>query len=87
MFFIYDTVDDKKSFIDHFERSLSNRLDLSCYIRLKCKPSTGASPKLGTGQKELLFELRGHALYLPNDNECKCFFLSAKPFPSRNMAA
>ncbi|KAL5529549.1 hypothetical protein ACEPAG_5534 [Sanghuangporus baumii] len=75
---------DKRIFDDHLQKSLSSQQDLSCYARLKCKPIGKSS--LEQGNKELLFEVRGHALYLPDDTECKCFFLVAKPYPSRNMA-
>ncbi|KAL5511317.1 WC2 [Sanghuangporus vaninii] len=75
---------DKRTFDDHLQKSLGSQQDLSCYARLKCKPMGKSSSE--QGNKELLFEIRGHALYLPDDNECKCFFLVAKPYPSRNMA-
>ncbi|KAL5489977.1 WC2 [Sanghuangporus weigelae] len=75
---------DKRTFDDHLQKSLGSRHDLSCYARLKCKPIGKSSSE--QGNKELLFEVRGHALYLPDDTECKCFFLVAKPYPSRNMA-
>ncbi|EJD02231.1 uncharacterized protein FOMMEDRAFT_29301 [Fomitiporia mediterranea MF3/22] len=75
--------DDKRHFNNHLQNSLSSRQDLSCHARLKCKP---VDEEKQDSQKELLFEVRGHALYTPNDNECKCFLVVAKPYPSRNMA-
>lgn len=79
------TDDDRKTFSNHFNNSLSSQQDLSCYTRIKCKPDSLAVEQVGT-HNELLFEIRGHALYLPNDSEFKCFFFMAKPYPSRNMA-
>ncbi|KAH8117038.1 hypothetical protein DFH11DRAFT_1146438 [Phellopilus nigrolimitatus] len=77
--------DDKKSFRERLQASLGTEVDLACYARLRCKTGASATEQ-GANLKELLFEIRGHALRIADDVECKCFFFMAKPYPSRNMA-
>lgn len=83
--------DDKEAFCRRFQDSLNRRQELFCYSRLKSKATfsgTNNTDRSATPvHKELLFEIKGHALYLPEHVECHYFFLVAKPYPSRNMAA
>lgn len=78
--------DDQHNFRDDFQRSVETKQELFSYARLKCKRELVTNPNQSTSQKELLFEIKGHPHYMPEDNECKCFFAMAKLYPSRNTA-
>lgn len=83
--------DDKEAFCRRFQDSLTRRQELFCYSRLKSKATFSGTNNTDRSptpiHKELLFEIKGHALYLPEHVECHYFFFMAKPYPSRNMAA
>ena len=71
------------------ENSLS--LEFTAYTRLKCKgailPGTAMTEP---SSSEMMFEIKGYPHFIfeeaESSRECKCFFLVAKPFPSRNTA-
>ncbi|KAF8636495.1 hypothetical protein AX17_003310 [Amanita inopinata Kibby_2008] len=68
------STDDQFSFCSAFQHSINANVELLVYLRLKANSS-----------KDILFELKGYP-HLVNDNECKCFFVMARPYPSRNTA-
>ncbi|TCD70958.1 blue light receptor [Steccherinum ochraceum] len=90
----YVNHDDVGPFQSTFQRSIHHRSELLTYARLRCKPTAAsltqdfqASAK--SPVKEVLFELKGYPHFVPDAGavaECKCFFIMAKPYPSRNTA-
>jgi len=79
--------DDQAVFQDSFEESVRTSCDLLSYVRLKCKYHAPVAEH-HTPPKEIVFELKGHPHFVQNENDqdCKCVFAVAKPYPSRNTA-
>lgn len=71
--------DDQAAFRASFEESIRENSELLTYTRLKCSESL---PSYSTDTKDMLFEVKGHPHLL--ETEVKCFFASAKPYPSKN---
>ncbi|KAH8099502.1 blue light receptor [Cristinia sonorae] len=76
-----------------FQQCILQRGEILTYIRLRSKPTL---PKLSSMSQdfqalanapvnEVLFEVKGYPHFVVT-GECKCFFLMAKPYPSRNTA-
>lgn len=63
---------------------MRSRGNLLSYARLRCKAEFEGHQAVG--HKEVLFEIQGYPHFLDGDNECKCFFAMARPYPSRNTA-
>ncbi|KLO19234.1 hypothetical protein SCHPADRAFT_885630 [Schizopora paradoxa] len=76
--------DDLIDFHDDLERCASTDTTLISYARLKCRPP--ADGLAHAVQKELLYELRGNFVSDLRTNEKMFFILTAKPYPSKNMA-
>lgn len=75
--------EDQENFRWAFTQSLHSGQDLFVYARFKYDqpPSLDASAKPG-----MLFEIKGHAHFAHGQQEPPCFFLSAMPYPSRDIA-
>lgn len=65
---------------------------MQSYVRMHAKPevpsqasSTSAS-EAGPRATEVLFEIVGYPHFLDGEDTCKCFFATAKTYPSRNTA-
>jgi hypothetical protein len=74
---------DQAVFQRGFEDAIRTNTELNCYIRLKSNPSMkpGLSPS-----NDVLFEIKGHPHFVTEQGpDCKCFFATAKPYPSRNI--
>ncbi|KAF7440548.1 blue light receptor [Pleurotus ostreatus] len=72
---------DQTNFQNSFHESLRTSEDLLSYTHLKCKTSHSA-----TVPREILFEIKGYPHYVGDEQTCRCFFATAKPYPSRNAA-
>ena len=65
---------------------------MQSYVRMRAKPkalapvlskaATGATP----GTTEVMFEVVAYPHFVEGDDTCKCFFATAKAYPSRNVA-
>ncbi|KAF8735826.1 hypothetical protein AX14_001402 [Amanita brunnescens Koide BX004] len=73
--------DDQLSFCTAFQHSVATNIELLSYLRFK---SNSPSADELSGFKELLFELKGYPHFV--NDECRCFFAMAKPYPSRNTS-
>lgn len=78
--------EDSERFKGSFNDCLQTRDELLAYARMRYKTRVIAGTELPLGPKEALFELKGYPHFMPGQNECKCFFIMAKPYPSRNNA-
>ena len=62
------------------------------YVRMQAKPEAPSPPtSTGTSESmpratEVLFEINGYPHFLEGEDSCKCFFATAKTYPSRNTA-
>ena len=65
---------------------------MQSYVRLQAKteaPSPPASTSTSESTQrvtEVLFEINGYPHFIEGDDSCKCFFATAKTYPSRNTA-
>jgi hypothetical protein len=82
----FDEEEDRADFRSSFDESTRTRNELLCYVRLKCKGHFSVAEDYNTKPKEVLFEFKGHAHFVEEENACKCFFAVAKPYPTRNTA-
>lgn len=91
--------DDIGPFRASFQRCIHLRNELITYIRLRCKPASVGRTSIpqdfqasaNAPVKEVLFEIEGFPHFVPSASnggagDCTCFFMMAKPYPSRNMA-
>jgi len=85
-------VDDRENFKKTFEQSIRDNCDMQSYVRMHTKPEP-PSPASSTGTSEgmprpteVLFEIIGYPHFIEGDDTCKCFFATAKTYPSRNTA-
>lgn len=78
--------EDRLNFRCAFDESLNTRDEMLCYIRLRCKSHFSTVGNYNSPPKEVLFEFKGHPHFMDGQNDCKCFFAVAKPYPSRNTA-
>ena len=53
------------------------------YARFKCDQPLSLDPKAKSG---VLFELKGHPHRAVGQQQPQCFFLTAMPYPSRDIA-
>ncbi|PFH54243.1 hypothetical protein AMATHDRAFT_78532 [Amanita thiersii Skay4041] len=75
--------EDQLSFCSAFQYSIATNVELLSYIRFKANSSANYLP----GYSDVLFELKGYPHFVDFPHiECKCFFLMARPYPSRNTA-
>ena len=89
---VVSPVDDRETFKKSFEQSIRKNSDMQSYIRMQAKPevlsppsstsTSGPTPKAN----EVFFEINGYPHFIEGDNSCKCFFATAKTYPSRNTA-
>jgi len=81
-------VNDRRGFYETYARSIQRREDLHFYARLFCKSDSFthmvATPP--APDKEILLEIMGYPHFVLGESACKCFFVVAKPYPSRNTA-
>lgn len=81
-------VNDRRGFYETYARSIQRREDLHFYARLFCKSDSfthmAATPP--APDKEILLEIMGYPHFVLGESACKCFFVVAKPYPSRNTA-
>jgi len=83
-------VDDRENFKKNFEQSIRDNCDMQSYVRLQAKPDASSPPSNTSGAvpraAEVLFEIIGYPHFIEGDESCKCFFATAKTYPSRNTA-
>lgn len=70
--------DDVAPFLAHFDSCIASRQEMSTFARLR--------GKAGGDAHWPVFELRGHGHYNPDQRDCQCFFVMARPYPSRNTS-
>ncbi|KAH9981536.1 hypothetical protein BGW80DRAFT_1162376 [Lactifluus volemus] len=79
--------DDRLSFCTKYTHSIEHREELHLYARLRCKSESSTHLAIiPPSPKEVLLEIIGYPHFVPGETECSCFFVVAKPFPSRNTA-
>ncbi|KAF9650765.1 hypothetical protein BDM02DRAFT_3154672 [Thelephora ganbajun] len=85
-------VDDRENFKKNFEQSIRNKSDMQSYVRMQVKPELPSTPASTNASEatpratEVLFEIIGYPHFIEGDDSCKCFFATAKTYPSRNTA-
>jgi len=77
--------DDLADFREDLGNCATSDKNLDSYARLKCKPPADADAHSYV-QKELLYELVGNFVSDVHTNQKMFFILTAKPYPSKNMA-
>ena len=89
---IVSSVDDRENFKKNFEQSIKDNSDMQSYVRMQAKPDASSSPSSASASEatprasEVLFEIIGYPHFIEGDESCKCFFATAKTYPSRNTA-
>ncbi|KII89075.1 hypothetical protein PLICRDRAFT_40714 [Plicaturopsis crispa FD-325 SS-3] len=78
--------DGQASFRECFDESVRTRDKLLAYVRLKTKNRYEAVPNYTTTPTAVLFEVTGYPKYIPDNDDVKCFFATAQPYPSKNVA-
>ncbi len=78
---ILHTDNDQTNFQNSFHESLRTSENMLSYTHLKCKTTHSANTP-----QEILFEIQGYPHYVGDEQTCRCFFATAKPYPSRNAA-
>ncbi|KAM6500417.1 white collar 2 type of transcription factor [Amanita muscaria] len=73
--------DDQLAFCSAFQQSINTNAELLSYLHFKCNSFSASG---SSGFKEVLVELKGYPHFV--NNECKCFFAMARPYPSRNTS-
>lgn len=68
--------DDVAPFLEHFDACVASHTEMATFARLRGKANGDA--------RWPVFELRGHPHY--DQDQCACFFVMARPYPSRNTA-
>jgi hypothetical protein len=85
-------VDDRENFKKNFEQSIRDNSDMQSYVRMQAKPeapsptSSTSTPGATPRATEALFEVNGYPHFIEGDDSRKCFFATAKTYPSRNTA-
>jgi hypothetical protein len=84
-------VDDRENFKKRFEQSMRDNPYMQSYVRMQAKHETPLPPSTNTSEvaswaTEVLFEINGYPHFIEGDDTCKCFFATAKTYPSRNTA-
>jgi hypothetical protein len=86
------SVDDRENFKTVFEQSIRDNSDMQSYVRMHTKPevpppaSSTSTPEAASWATEVLFEIVGYPHFVEGEGTCKCFFATAKTYPSRNTA-
>jgi hypothetical protein len=85
------SVDDRENFKKNFEQSIRDNSDMQSYVRMQAKPEAPSPPSSTSTSEpakgtEVLFEINGYPHFIEGDDSCKCFFATAKTYPSRNTA-
>lgn len=75
--------EDRDNFRWSFTESLRTSQDLFMYARFKYDQPPSLDPNAKPG---MLFELKGHPHSLHGQQQPNCFFLTAMPYPSRDIA-
>lgn len=89
---IFSSVDDHEDFKKNFEQSIKDNSDMQSYVRMQAKPEAPPPPSSTSTSEaapratEVLFEINGYPHFMEGDDSCKCFFATAKTYPSRNTA-
>ena len=89
---IVSSVDDRETFKKNFEESIRDNSDMQSYVRMQTKPDAPSPPSSSSSSEaapratEVLFEVIGYPHFIEGDDSCKCFFATAKTYPSRNTA-
>jgi hypothetical protein len=85
-------VDDRENFKKNFEQPIKDNSGMQSYVRMQAKPETPLPTSVNTSEatpraREVLFEINGYPHFIDRgDDSCKCFFATAKTYPSRNTA-
>ncbi|KAF8623502.1 hypothetical protein AX15_006285 [Amanita polypyramis BW_CC] len=73
--------DEQLAFCSAFQHSIAANIELLSYLRFK---SSSPSADGLSGFQEFLFEFKGYPHFV--NDECRCFFAMARPYPSRNTS-
>jgi len=79
---------DRLGFCETYARSIERREELQFYARFFCKsdPFAHTTVTPPPPAKEVLLEIVGYPHFIIGESTCRCFFVVAKPYPSRNVA-
>jgi len=78
---------DRLGFCETYARSIDRREELQFYARFFCKSDSFTHPSVTPPPvKEVLLEIIGYPHFIMGESTCRCFFVVAKPYPSRNVA-
>ena len=89
---IASPADDRENFRKNFERSIRDNSDMQSYVRMQAKPEAPSPPSSSSTSEaapratEVLFEVNGYPHLIDGEDSCKCFFATAKMYPSKNTA-
>jgi len=84
---IYATANDRLGFCETYARSIDRREELQFYARFFCKSDSFTHSSVTPPPvKEVLLEIIGYPHFVMGESTCRCFFVVAKPYPSRNVA-
>jgi len=81
-------VNDRLGFCDTYAHSIERREELHFYARFFCKSDSFTHLPISPTPpaKEVLLEIIGYPHVIMGESTCRCFFVVAKPYPSRNAA-
>jgi hypothetical protein len=81
-------VNDRHGFCDTYSHCIERREELNFYARFLCKSDafTHMTITPPPPTKEILLEIIGYPHFILGESTCRCFFVVAKPYPSRNAA-
>ncbi|KAH9997483.1 hypothetical protein BJV77DRAFT_1065110 [Russula vinacea] len=80
-------VNDRLGLCETYARSIERREELHFYARFFCKSDSFTHMSIPPPPaKEVLLEIIGYPHFILGESACKCFFVVAKPYPSRNAA-
>jgi hypothetical protein len=79
---------DRLGFCETYAHSIERREELHFYARFFCKPDSFTHLPISPPPpaKEVLLEIIGYPHFIMGESTCRCFFVVAKPYPSRNAA-
>lgn len=82
------TANDRLGFCETYARSIERHEELQFYARFFCKSDsfTHMTVTPPPPVKEVLLEIVGYPHFITGESTCRCFFVVAKPYPSRNVA-
>jgi PAS domain-containing protein len=81
-------VNDRLGLCDTYAHSIERHEELHFYARFFCKSDSFTHLPISPTPpaKEVLLEIIGYPHFIMGESTCRCFFVVAKPYPSRNAA-